>query len=166
MRMIRVRPCWQEDSMRTDLEYVGFWARAGAALIDIVLQAMLIAPVSYALYGSASSGDDMFHGPGDIILNLVLPAVAVIAFWIFKGATPGKMAISARIVDAATGEPMSRRQAVLRYVGYFVSALSMGIGYLWVAFDRRKQGWHDKIAGTVVVRRGKEPVRFDAPPDR
>jgi uncharacterized RDD family membrane protein YckC len=124
---------------------------------------MLIAPVTYALYGGASSsGGDLFQGPADVIINLVLPAVAVIAFWIFKGATPGKMAIRARIVDAATGEPMSRRQAVLRYVGYFVSALSMGIGYLWVAFDRRKQGWHDKIAGTVVVRRGKEPVRFDA----
>jgi uncharacterized RDD family membrane protein YckC len=150
--------------MRTDLEYVGFWARAGAALVDILLQAMLIAPVTYALYGSASSSsNDLFQGPADIVINLVLPAVAVIAFWVFKGATPGKMAIRARIVDAATGEPMSKRQAVLRYVGYFVSALSMGIGYLWVAFDRRKQGWHDKIAGTVVVRRaGKEPVRFDA----
>src|SRR4051812_34050839 len=101
--------------MRNDLEYVGFWARVGAALIDLLLQAMLIAPVSYALYGSAtSSGGDMFRGPGDLVLNLVLPAVAVIAFWILKGATPGKMAVGARIVDAATGEPMSRKQAVLR----------------------------------------------------
>jgi uncharacterized RDD family membrane protein YckC len=149
--------------MRTDLEYVGFWLRAGAALVDVLLQAMLIAPVTYALYGgAATSSGSLFQGPADVFINLVLPAVAVIAFWIFKGATPGKMAIRARIVDATTGEPLSRRQAVLRYAGYFVSALSMGIGYLWVAFDRRKQGWHDKIAGTVVVRHGKEPVRFDA----
>lgn len=50
-----------------------------------------------------------------------------------------------------------------RYLGYFVSMLFLGLGCIWVAFDSRKQGWHDKLAGTVVVRRkgGRaEPVRF------
>ena len=94
----------------------------------------------------------------------------MLAFWIYKGATPGKMVVSARIVDATDrGGPMTKGQAVLRYAGYFVSLLPLGLGYLWVAFDRRKQGWHDKIAGTVVVRgrRGGRapPVRGAARPE-
>ena len=78
-------------------------------------------------------------------------------------ATPGKIAIGARIVDARTGEPAGTGQLIGRYLGYFVSTLFLGLGLLWVAFDARKQGWHDKLAGTVVIRRkgGRaEPVRF------
>jgi uncharacterized RDD family membrane protein YckC len=44
----------------------------------------------------------------------------------------------------------------LRYAGYFVALLPVGLGILWVAFDARKQGWHDKLAKTVVVR-GRRP---------
>ncbi|MDB5750979.1 MAG: hypothetical protein JWP65_1400 [Ramlibacter sp.] len=148
--------------MDQDLEYVGFWARTGAALIDLLLQLAIVAPLTMAVYGRYTAPDDrLFHGTGDILINVVLPALAVLAFWIYKGATPGKMVISARIVDAGTGEPMTKGQAVLRYLAYFVSLLPLGLGYLWVALDRRKQGWHDKIAGTVVVRpAGQEPVRF------
>jgi len=90
--------------------------------------------------------------------------MAVITFWLMKQATPGKMAVSARIVDAATGNPASTGQLIGRYFGYFVSFIPLGLGILWVAFDKRKQGWHDKLAGTVVVRnshRGPEPVKFD-----
>jgi uncharacterized RDD family membrane protein YckC len=79
-------------------------------------------------------------------------------------ATPGKMAISARVVDASTGNTLSVGQSVGRYLAYFVSILPLGIGLLWVAFDSRKQGWHDKLAGTVVVRsknRGPRPVKFE-----
>jgi uncharacterized RDD family membrane protein YckC len=62
------------------------------------------------------------------------------------------MAFSARIVDAATGERPSNGQLVGRYFAYFVSTIPMGLGLIWVAFDKRKQGWHDKLAGTVVIR--------------
>ena len=57
------------------------------------------------------------------------------------------------INDAATGEKPTMKQWILRYIGYFVSIVPLGLGYVWVAFDKRKQGWHDKLAGTVVVPR-------------
>jgi uncharacterized RDD family membrane protein YckC len=82
---------------------------------------------------------------------MVLPAVAVIVFWKFRGATPGKMAISAKIVDASTGGPPSTGQLVGRYFGYIVSILPLGLGLVWVGFDRRKQGFHDKLANTMVI---------------
>jgi uncharacterized RDD family membrane protein YckC len=145
-----------------ELEYVGFWPRLGAAIIDILLQLVVTLPLTYAIYGriSAPSGK-FFMGFGDILVNVVLPAAAVIAFWVHVGATPGKMAMSAQIVDADTGAPLSPSKSVLRYLGYFVSLIPLGVGYLWIAFDRRKQGWHDKIANSVVVRpAGTESVKF------
>jgi len=82
------------------------------------------------------------------------------------GTTPGKIAIGARIVDARTGAKPSTGQLIGRYFGYYVSTIPLFLGLIWVAFDSRKQGWHDKLAGTVVVRdkhRGPEPVRFEKP---
>jgi uncharacterized RDD family membrane protein YckC len=62
------------------------------------------------------------------------------------------MAIGARIVDAGSGAAPTGRRLFVRYLGYYVSTLPLLLGFLWVAFDPRKQGWHDKMAGTVVVR--------------
>jgi uncharacterized RDD family membrane protein YckC len=58
-----------------------------------------------------------------------------------------------RVVDATTGQPISFGKAAIRWLGLFISFLVCLIGVIWVAFDARKQGWMDKIAGTVVVRR-------------
>jgi uncharacterized RDD family membrane protein YckC len=134
-------------------EYVGFWARVGAALLDTILLAIVTGPLLTAIYGMAYwTGDAFIEGPADFLLSWVFPAVAIVAFWIAKQATPGKMAISARIVDAKTGNAPGPGQLIGRYLGYFVAMLPLFLGILWVAFDRRKQGWHDKLAGTVVVK--------------
>jgi uncharacterized RDD family membrane protein YckC len=142
-----------------ELEYVGFWARVGASIIDTVLTLCITMPLLVAIYGWAYFEDtSMVVGPADFLISWVLPAVAVILFWLQKQATPGKMAVSARVVDAATGKTMSPGQSVGRYLAYFVSALPLGLGLFWVAWDPKKQGWHDKLAGTVVVRaRKREP---------
>lgn len=79
------------------------------------------------------------RGPADLLIDWVLPAVATVLFWVYK-------------------------QAIIRYLGYFVAILPLFLGIIRVAFDPRKQGWHDKLAGTVVVRpqhHGVEPVRFE-----
>ena len=55
------------------------------------------------------------------------------------------------IVDANTLSAPSTSQNIIRYLGYFISFLPLGLGFLWIAFDKRKQGWHDKLAGTVVI---------------
>jgi len=89
----------------------------------------------------------------DFMLSWVAPAVVVIAFWIMRQATPGKMALQLRILDANTGAAPSTGQCIGRYFAYFVSLIPIGLGLVWVGFDARKQGWHDKLAGTVVVRR-------------
>lgn len=149
-----------------ELEYAGFWARTGAALIDTLLIMVITFPALISIYGWAYFDGEqtgLVAGPADFLISWVLPAIAVITFWIIKQATPGKMAISAQIVDATTGQPASPSQLVGCYLAYYVSIIPLFLGILWVAFDRKKQGWHDKLAGTVVirkVRRGPDPVRF------
>lgn len=149
----------------SQLEYVGFWARTGAALIDTILLIMIVTPLLFSIYGwSYFHSEKIIQGPADFFISWVIPIAAIIAFWVKKQATPGKMVFSARIVDARTGRGMTPGQAVGRYLAYFVSILPLGLGILWVAFDARKQGWHDKIAGTVVVRQralGTQPVSFE-----
>jgi uncharacterized RDD family membrane protein YckC len=148
-----------------NLEYVGFWPRVWATMIDAFIQFIVTAPLLILVYGrNYFSMNGYLQGPADFIISYLLPAVIVVAFWYSAGATPGKMAIGARIVDAATGGAPSLGQYIGRYLGYFLSIIPMGIGLFWVGFDRRKRGWHDMLAGTVVVRskdRGPESVRFE-----
>jgi len=151
--------------MAADLEYVGFWLRVGAALIDTILSTVILLPLLHLIYdGHEATATWAWHDPmsyllqgGNLfswsdVLDLLIMAAGVVAFWIARQATPGKMIIGARIVDADSGAKPTSRQLIARYLGYYVSILPLCLGLLWVAFDPRKQGWHDKLAGTVVVR--------------
>jgi uncharacterized RDD family membrane protein YckC len=148
-----------------DLEYAGFWIRVWASIIDTILIAVITIPILLAIYGTQYfESENLVQGPMDFLISWVLPAIAIILFWIYRAATPGKMAISAKIVDVQTGGQPSTGQLVGRYFAYFISALPLGLGIFWVAFDKKKQGWHDKLAGTVVVRKinvGPESVAFE-----
>ena len=150
----------------TDVEYAGFWIRVGAALIDTLLIVAVTFPLLLWIYGWSYFGDEttFFAGPADFLISWVAPAVAIVVFWLYRQATPGKMALSLRVVDATTGGTLSVGQSIGRYFGYYVSMIPLFIGIIWIAFDSKKQGWHDKLAGTVVIRskaRGAEPVRFE-----
>ncbi len=145
--------------------YVGFWARFLAMLIDNIWVTIVLVLVLMGLFGqdfmamvamppdgSPEAMGMAAQGAGSFLANLLLPAALILGFWVWKAATPGKMVISAKIVDAKTLGKPSTGQLIVRYIGYFISAFVFGLGFLWVAFDKRKQGWHDKIAGTLVVK--------------
>lgn len=143
--------------------YVGFIMRCVASIIDTVLVIAIIVPLGWSQLRSAFDPARPLSMQGDgllgFLVNWVLLPAAVVLFWRFRGGTPGKMAIGAEIVDADTLGPASNVQLVVRYLGYFVSTLVFGLGFLWIAWDSRKQGWHDKLARTVVIKR-----RQTAPP--
>ena len=125
-----------------------------AFLMDVVLVLIVAMPLLAAIYGREyvhRDPADGFLGVWHVAIELVFPAVAVLAFWRFAGATPGKMALWLKIVDAKTGAAPSTARLVVRYIGYVVSSLPLFLGFAWIAIDRRKQAWHDKIAGTLVI---------------
>jgi uncharacterized RDD family membrane protein YckC len=138
------------SSWSSSPDYAGFWQRAAAFVIDALLVTVILTPLMVVVFGMRRLSLDPSEHSWDL-LALVAIAAAVIAFWRFCGATPGKIALGVKIVDAASGEPPAASRLALRFLGYFVSALPLYLGFLWIAVDRRKQGWHDKIARTVVI---------------
>jgi len=144
--------------------YAGFWCRFGATMLDSLLLIMITWPPLVAIYGWAYFDAGLIAGWADFWISWITPAIIVIALWQWKSATPGKMAIRAIIVDANTGEKPTTMQWIIRYVGYYVSLIPLGLGYLWVAWDPKKQAWHDKLARTVVIRDANTdplPVEFN-----
>jgi uncharacterized RDD family membrane protein YckC len=144
-------------------EYAGFWIRVAAALIDTVVFVLVFSVPLTLIYGSDYwTSDEMVSGFWDILLTYIAPIIITVWFWVKYLGTPGKMALRLRVVDANTGKAISSRKAVGRYLGYYVSAIPLLLGFIWVGIDKKKQGFHDKLAGTVVVRDlAKEPVQFE-----
>ncbi len=148
---------------RPAVEYVGFWARVLASLIDTVVLGIVLLLLGAILGVGTQIEMDATGWPvfgvaywTQLGSNQLWSAAIVIGFWMWKLATPGKMVISAVIADAATLGRPSNGQLIGRYLAYFVSLFGFGLGFIWVAFDQRKQGWHDKLAGTVVIRKPKD----------
>lgn len=83
--------------------------------------------------------------------QLAVMSVYVTICWHQWAATPGKMLMRLKIVDATTGEPMKDWQSIMRLAGYFVSAIPFGLGFFWMGTNRQKRGWHDYMANTVVI---------------
>jgi uncharacterized RDD family membrane protein YckC len=134
-----------------DSQYVGFGARFRASIVDTVLCILIILPIYYLIYGNFTLNLEGEINVITIILQYIFPFFATLIFWIYKSATPGKMLIKAIIVDANTYGKPTTKQLLIRNIGYYLSFLPLGLGYFWVIWDKRKQGWHDKLANTVVI---------------
>lgn len=145
------------DPRLDDSEYVyaGFWVRLGANVVDSLIVMVLLAPFYYFEY-QRWADVPIEQMPTYTVTDFLTAVIVllVVWFWVKKGATPGKMLFGLQIRDLKTGQFISTPKALLRYlVGYTISALVLCLGFIWIAFDNKKQGWHDKIAGTVVVKR-------------
>ena len=122
----------------------GFWIRTFAYIID----GIGIGIVSGIISSITSSGATASNG-----LNLLIGLAYFAYFWSAQGGgqTLGMRVFNLKVIRT-DGSALTLTQALIRYVGLFVSFLCFAIGVIWVAFDAEKQGWHDKIAGTYVVR--------------
>ena len=126
----------------------GFWKRFAAILIDAILLSIVFVPLSLAL-------------PAGVYY--VLSTAAGLAYYILleggpRGQTVGKMALGIRVIDLGRGGSIGYGRAFIRYIGRIVSSLPILLGYLWMLWDKEKQTWHDKMAGSVVVPTSSYPV--------
>ena len=125
-----------------------FGQRLGAYLIDVILIGIVLGILTVIL-----------KTPGYFI------GIAIgLAYFIYfegspSGQTLGKRALGIRVIDYSTGGPLGYGKAFLRYVGRIASGAICALGYLWMLWDKEKQTWHDKIAGTVVVPVSAYPVK-------
>ncbi|MSQ07408.1 MAG: RDD family protein [Dehalococcoidia bacterium] len=126
-------------------EYMGFWIRVAASLIDLVISVAAIAGLLLFLDGG---------GP---VLVYFLATGHNVVFVGLRGQTVGKMILGLQVVDRQ-GKPPSFWRILLRELGGKTVSGAFFLGYLWVGWHREKRGWHDSIAGTYVVRKHKRPT--------
>jgi len=132
--------------------YAGFWIRFAAIFIDGLIYGIPIAVLLFFSFGGQTPTQDELSSRS-LPLNLISLIAGAVYFTVFwsTGATPGMRLFRLRVLDVDTEEPPGVGKALLRYVGYLLSTFCCYIGLIWAAFDSRKQGWHDKLANTVVV---------------
>ena len=88
---------------------------------------------------------------GNLFSQFIVITAIVTALWVKFGATPGKMILGIMVVDSKTNQKPGIWQSLIRAFGYIISTVPLMIGLFWMNFDKKKQCWHDKMAGTVVI---------------
>ena len=128
-----------------NVEYMGFWIRLAAFLIDGILLTIV------GLLIRAAFGDSLAVSLFNMAINLAYGVIMVA----WRGQTVGKMIVGIQVVDANGNIPGIGAVLLRETVGKFLSTIALFLGYLWVAWDKDKRGWHDHIAGTYVVRKAR-----------
>jgi uncharacterized RDD family membrane protein YckC len=157
------------ESIRQDIKSIdqgsvrpaGFFIRVLAYCIDNLLLTLITLVVSCAVYillersGTPVSGDpDEFQDWLWLLFvlpNTVLSCVYFSYFHAVTGQTVGKLICGVQVVSAAGNQPLGWGRSIVRCLGYFISCFFLYAGFLWVLLNRRKRGWHDYLAGSVVV---------------
>jgi hypothetical protein len=160
-----------------EINFGGFndrmFASSADSLVAIILLHNIMQATAAIIFGEARARQfyggllgksaieimQQFQAPGfldDWLTNnfiyFCLSASIMISCWIYTATSPGKWVTRLRVVDATTGKAPTTRQSIVRYLSYFLSALPFGLGFFWIIWDKKKQGWHDKIANTYVIR--------------
>lgn len=146
------------ESSEHTVTVIGFGRRFVATLFDGLLIAFFstlligvfgflsIIVISFNPYGNQTGFTTLF-----IVSTVLASVIYYVGFWVGSGGqTIGKSTLGIRAIRT-DGAPISVGQGLLRYVGYIISGLIFSLGFIWVAFDGKRQGWHDKLAGTYVI---------------
>ncbi|MDP6060450.1 MAG: RDD family protein, partial [Pirellulaceae bacterium] len=147
-------------SATTSQLYAGFWRRFGAMAIDIVITVAITA-VAPAIVIAAVALPPGFIADGvgfglTIAFTFTVVLIPPWAYYVLltgtKGQTVGKMALGIKVVVANGEKPGLGRAALREVIGKIISGLVLWIGFFWAIWDPNKQGWHDKLASTYVIR--------------
>jgi len=151
--------------------HAGFISRAIAFVLDLVVMSIaVVAAIAlveavlgfftlYGLVGQRVVQSSPFRDAVVAVIALIGAGIAIgypVGSWVLLGQTPGKLLMGLRVARI-NGQPLTIRRALLRYLGYWLSAIPLGLGFLWVLVDDRRQCWHDKLAGTYVVYDPRSP---------
>lgn len=184
MKILGLRPKKKDDKYK---KYAGLNRRMMASTIDTAIAAFTISPLVEMFMESReiplqeiaqiSTHPDaqirilglikLFVESGRLEEFLVQAFALIIASaicWKIWSSTPGKMLLRMKIVDASTEQPISNKQILMRSLGYIPACGLFFLGIIWISFDKRRQGWHDKIADTVVIINSKKRknIKYDS----
>jgi len=151
-------------SRKRRIHVIGFGRRVAAALLDALLvlfgSTVLAFAVSVLFWFLSvfDSGNTLSFTNILIVMGLLFSLVYFVGSWAKTGQTIGKSTLNIQVVGA-DGMPVSWGRSLARYFGYIINVVAASIGFLWIVFDPKRQGWHDKIAGTYVVSGDDEPFK-------
>ena len=131
---VAASPHFIDPALAATLPRAGFWIRMAALLLDLLMVGILMS---------------MLHHSSN--LQLVVLAIYGALMWKLRGTTVGGLVFHLQVIRV-DGRPIDWETAIVRALACFLSMAVAGLGFFWIAFDPGKQGWHDKIAGTAVVR--------------
>ena len=157
-------PAWQPPQETTGpapgVRYADHGARLLSYIVDVLILGVLVvvAVVVLGILGAilAVSGQGIAAGLSFIGLFVAIFVVSLgyfPYFWLRGGQTPGMKAFRLKVVMDRDGGPVTLGPAILRLIGYWIDSLVFYLGFAWILIDSRRRGWHDLIAGTVVVQR-------------
>ncbi len=131
------------------VEFASHGARLVAYLVDVLIQGVLsIALLVVSLVATAVFPPLFLIG---VLAWLAITVAYFPYFWATTGQTPGMKMMGIKVVRDVDGGPVTIGQAILRLIGYWVSGFVFYLGYIWIFIDKRRRGWHDLIAGTIVI---------------
>lgn len=132
------------------VEFAGFGARLVAYIVDTIVITLIIIALAIAAGLLVIALPILSIAP--ILAIIAVPLLYFPYYWQKSGQTPGKKMMGIKVVRDTDGGPLTWGTAIIRLVGYWVSGLVFYLGYIWVFIDKRKRGWHDLIASTVVIK--------------
>ena len=136
------------------VEFAEPGARLVGYIIDIVINVVLV--VVLAIVGGLLAVTLPILSVIPFLAIIIIPLIYFPYFWSRQGPengqTPGMKQMGIRVVRDSDGGPITIGPAILRLIGYWVSGFVFYIGYIWIFVDKRRRGWFDLIAGTVVVK--------------
>lgn len=156
-----------------NIHYAGFWVRFLASWIDTAVLIVPIGLIVYLLSGGSwldfsqlsqsialAQNSEMVAAlqampeasmKWEPLFELLIAGVTILFWKRWAGATPGKKLLGIHVVDAASYEDINNKQAIIRYIGYIISTIPLGAGFLMVGLRKDKRALHDLLAETVVI---------------
>jgi uncharacterized RDD family membrane protein YckC len=163
-------PAWQtppdQPGPAPGVQFAPHGERLVAYILDTLILFVILIVGVLVLGGAVTSGTDFGDSSAPevgplaaisgifFVLFVILLTVGYFPFfWARSGQTPGMKPFRLYVVRDRDGGPVGLGQAFLRLVGYWINGVVLYIGFIWVFVDARRRGWHDLIAGTVVIKR-------------
>lgn len=138
------------ENTAKEIVYAGFWLR----FIAFILDTIIVGTIAFLINGIFLGGSLTIEAGPPAIGQQIIYFILIIMFWVnWDGQTPGKKLLGLKLVQSDGSSPISYSQAILRYVGYIISAAIICLGFIMVGFTRQKKSLHDILAGTLVVKK-------------
>lgn len=144
------------------MRYVGFWRRLIAFIVDTIILTIAQIPIDAIASPFTIKPDSLSNSSQSLTYlgaNIIYALVIIVGWWLYWvtlqhkfGQTLGKKLLGIKVVDSQGKTPSSGVFGKREFIGKLASTILLGIGYLMIAFDSKKQGLHDKIAGTYVIK--------------